>query len=419
MMLLILFLCIGAVAGRRSPHAEYIEELEQSLVGTPSDVLEDAKLDVPGLLIKYGYPSEIHSVEAEDGYILEMHRIPHGRNEGSRPKQNRPVVFLMHGLLSSSADFLLLGPSTALGYILSDAGYDVWLGNARGNFYSRKHRRHNPDSLITQRFWKFSWDEIGNYDLPAMIDYVLEATGQQKVHYVGHSQGGTTFLVLNSLRPEYNEKFISFQGLAPASFFTYNEHSTFNALAPYENVLESAAFAMGVGEIFGNREFMTWFATNHCIEDSILFPLCTNTLPGITSSEYFNSTLLPLILGHTPAGASIRQVAHYGQIIRFDAFRRYDHDPIRNLINYGQLQPPNYDLSKITVPAYLHYGLKDRQVDYRDLYLLARKLPNTIGVYKVARDSFNHFDFLWASDVKEMFYDRLLEHLKLAEAQFL
>lgn len=45
-MLLILFLCIGAVAGRRSPHAEYIEELEQSLVGTPSDVLEDAKLDV-------------------------------------------------------------------------------------------------------------------------------------------------------------------------------------------------------------------------------------------------------------------------------------------------------------------------------------------------------------------------------------
>jgi len=34
-----------------------------------------------------------------------------------------------------------------------------------------------------------SWDEIANYDLPAMLNYVLHVTGREKLLYVGHSQG--------------------------------------------------------------------------------------------------------------------------------------------------------------------------------------------------------------------------------------
>jgi len=34
-----------------------------------------------------------------------------------------------------------------------------------------------------------SWDEMAHYDLPAMLNYVLRATGRQKLFYVGHSQG--------------------------------------------------------------------------------------------------------------------------------------------------------------------------------------------------------------------------------------
>lgn len=162
-----------------------------------------------------------------------MHRIP--GSPISPPAEGKPVVFLQHGLLSSSADWVLLGTQQGFGYLLADLGYDVWMGNARGNTYSRAHVSMNPDR---RGFWQFSWHEIGIFDLPAMIDYVLKQTNQKNLHYAGHSQGTTAFWVMASERPEYNAKIRSMQALAPVAFMSNLRSPFVRAMTLFLNTLD-------------------------------------------------------------------------------------------------------------------------------------------------------------------------------------
>nr|CAD7458749.1 unnamed protein product [Timema tahoe] len=71
----------------------------------------------PELVRRHGYPAESHVALTSDGYLLTLHRIPRGRGHSSN--LSRPVVFLQHGLLSSSADWVLMGPSHSLGQSLA------------------------------------------------------------------------------------------------------------------------------------------------------------------------------------------------------------------------------------------------------------------------------------------------------------
>lgn len=41
-------------------------------------------------------------------------------------------------------------------YLLSDAGYDVWMGNFRGNIYSRRHLNLTH---VDPSFWRFRWEK--------------------------------------------------------------------------------------------------------------------------------------------------------------------------------------------------------------------------------------------------------------------
>lgn len=94
----------------------------------------------------------------------------------------------------------------------------MWLGNIRGNTYGREHKflkLHNDE------FWDYSFHEIGIYDVPKTIDYILGNTSFPQLQYIGHSQGTTTFFVMGSERHEYMSKIISMHAMAPVAFFEH------------------------------------------------------------------------------------------------------------------------------------------------------------------------------------------------------
>lgn len=119
--------------------------------------------------------------------------------------------------------------------------------------------------------------------------------------------------------------------------------------------------------------------------------------------------MLPVIMGHTPAGASVDQVIHYAQLIRSNRFEQYDFGWMGNILNYGSICPPVYNLSDITAPVALHYSLNDYLVEPIDVYKLFSEIGNVVGRFLAPDANFNHFDFLWAVDVRKLVYNQVLE----------
>ncbi|EFA01613.1 Lipase 3-like Protein [Tribolium castaneum] len=366
---------------------------------------EDADLTVPELITKYGYPAEEHHVITEDGYILTLHRIPHGKNPN---KSLGKIAFLQHGVLSSSADWIITGPSHGLGYILADEGYDVWMGNARGNKLSRNHTSLNPDK--DSQFWNFSWHQIGLIDLPTMIDYVLEVTNQTELYYIGHSQGTTTFYVMTSMLPEYNAKIKAQFSLAPIAYMNHMTSPLLHIIAFWTGPLDLLLQLIGINEFLPSNEFMALVGDILCGDDDITQILCSNVLFAICgfSPSEMNATILPALMGHTPAGASVMQIIHYGQEVISGGFRQYDFG-LGNWDHYHSWTPPLYDLSQITTPVYLFYSHNDWLAAEQDVLRLCKGLGNACaGKFIVSDNGFNHLDYMFGIHAPEYVYNRVI-----------
>lgn len=88
-----------------------------------------------------------------------------------------------------------------MAFFFADAGFDVWMNNSRGNCFSRDHKYLDPDN--DECFWDFSFHELGKFDQPALIDYILKHTGNKTLTYFGHSQGTTQMFAGMSMDPDF------------------------------------------------------------------------------------------------------------------------------------------------------------------------------------------------------------------------
>jgi len=377
--------------------AFYMEKSERRSLNVKVD--PEVFMNASQLITSKGLPCEQYTAVTSDGFILGMQRIP-------RNTPGKYPILLMHGLLGSSDNFLTNLANQSLAYILYNAEYDVWLGNVRGNHYSRQHKHLNPDDLS---FWNWTFDEMSMFDVPAMVDRVLEVTGQSKVVYIGHSQG--TLVLFQSVMmhdSSFSDKIHAFFALAPAAM-VQDMTSPMRHIAPFANDIDAAYKLLGKGEFMPSSRFLSKFSRKFCKRKP-----CTNMLELIRGfdSSNTNSSRLPIYYSHNPAGTSTQNMMHWAQMVKSPegVLKYFDYgSKSLNMQHYGHSTPPSLDFNKFNVPAYLFCGGTDQYVSIRDCMTLYSLLPGKREIFYF--DSYTHTDFVWGLDAPSKVYSKILKIL--------
>ncbi|XP_030555715.1 lipase 1 isoform X3 [Drosophila novamexicana] len=328
------------------------------------------------------------------------------------PRVGARPVLLVHGLLGSSLGWLCLGPGKSLAFQLHQRNYDVWLANLRGASPYGRHHLELTD--VMPEFWRYSFHEHGAYDLPAIIDHIVEHTKReaeqsetqaQQVHQVlliGHSQAFNAFLVLCSLHPRFNQHILLMQAMAPLARL-------------HRQVRFDSAQVRVIMKFVKKREKANKFE---------LFPpgelrklcskkreLCEYYTKNLAGSALSNKQLLDIFsYEHLLQGGSARELRHLQQIWKSGDFISYDYGPIENMQIYHSVEALNYNISQISVPIILYFGETDAIATPEGVHgIYARMLNSVRSVRRIASAKFNHFDFLVAGEVKTLVNDKLIE----------
>ncbi|PCH36727.1 alpha/beta-hydrolase [Wolfiporia cocos MD-104 SS10] len=344
-----------------------------------------------------GVAYEEHVVRTSDGYLLGLHRIPPrawstSAPAGTRTRPSAPVVYLHHGLLMNSEVWVCLTtPARSLALTLSALGFDVWLGNNRGNKYSRKSVHHPPSS---DAFWDYSIDEFAWADIPESIAYILRVTGEPSLSYIGFSQGTAQAFAALSVNHELNRNVNAFLALAPAM-------SPAGLAPPLVDALMKASPAL-LFLVFGRRAILS---SAHAWQ-AVLYPPLFGALISASLKYLFkwqcrriSADQRHAAYAHLYSACSVKSVVHWFQIMRTGVFSMYDDEtdalaPKRKRAGVTSYAPLRFPTRNISAPVLLLYGNEDSLVD---IDIMLRELPAHTRARRL--HGYEHLDVLWGADV--------------------
>ncbi|CAK1579881.1 unnamed protein product [Parnassius mnemosyne] len=368
----------------------------------PKKIYDEGRLSFSAIGASYGYPVEELDVVTEDGFILKIFHIAGDKR--------RPVL-LLHGFIDCADTFIIRG-NKSLAITLANNGYDVWALNARGTRYSRNHIHLNPD--IDLKFWDFSFHEMGYYDLPAAIDFVLERTTERQLSAIGHSQGNTLFYVLGSTRPEYNDKIKVMIALAPVCFLNYVNPPVSSLIATIPiigNVLRSVK----TEELFSDNSLLRHLFQMLCTQREIGYQICGHGLLfalGGSDPDELEPEFLPIVVAHYPTSTSRKNGVHVGQVGLTKKFVQFDYGPLKNVAIYNAISPPNYDLRKVKMKIALLLGRNDGISTIEDAELLRNELFNVVDYLVLPYKNLNHIDLVWGQNMDKYLFPYIFSILE-------
>ncbi|KAI9355127.1 Alpha/Beta hydrolase protein, partial [Zopfochytrium polystomum] len=369
---------------------------------TPADKRAKRLHTAEDFVKSWGFRFEPHYNATQDGYILALHRIVPpkqqqqqasglaGADDDGAPPPPRPVVLLWHGFMMSSEVWVCVPDKTQnLAYVLAAAGYDVWLGNTRGNKYSCKHKSLKSTQ---EAFWDFSLDHLALFDLKDSVEYILEVTGEKSLAYVGFSQGTMQGFSALSMSRSLNEKVHLFIALAPATKPQGIENKFIHALV---NTSPEVIYLL-----FGRRTLLS----SALFWQSILTPntfatvidLCTWGLFSWISDFIHHKSV---VYRHLYSYTSVKMVVHWFQIIQTGRFQMYDENPT---VLPGQAATaghvvPKFPTEKIETPIALFWGGRDTLTD---IHFILKNIPSPVFCLKL--DEYEHLSFLWGRGIDKV-----------------
>ncbi|NXF38602.1 LIPM Lipase, partial [Nyctibius bracteatus] len=349
----------------------------------------------------HGYCSEEHQVLTDDGYFLTMNRILGGREEaGSRGGHSTPHSQARQALVLDGSSWVSNLPNSSLGFILADKGYDVWIGNSRGNSWSRRHLNLSVDQ---EEFWDFSFHEMAVYDLPAMVGFILKQTGQEKLFYVGHAQGSSVGFIAFSSMPQLDEKIKLFFALAPLYTFHHVKGPVLNTAFLPDTVLK-AIFGTKQLTLVGRKEGAT--LTKTCI-NLLTAEVCENEifLIGRYNTKNLNMSRLDVYLAHFPDYTSVKTLLLCGQTAKTGEFKQFDYGE-KNQEKYNQATPPLYRIEDMMVPTALWSGGEDWVNSPPETQRLLPRITNLVRHEHFP--DWNHFDHHWGQDAPQRMYRQMV-----------
>jgi lysosomal acid lipase/cholesteryl ester hydrolase len=359
-----------------------------------SDQLQKSSnsIEISQFLSNQGIPFEEHHVHTSDGFILVLFRLS---------SLNNPPVLLMHGLHQSCEAFAVL-KEDSLPNILRQYGFDVWLGNVRGNKYSCKHKMWTPHDV---QYWDFSIDEMASQDIPAIVDYILKHSQKEKLSYIGFSQGSGMGFAAFSSNSQLCSKISHFIALSPAAairglkspflmsliscspdvlFFIFGKKCAISYVLFFKRVLP--------------RNLFNWAVVRSC---KILFGWDLANIDPNDRDIIFESLY---------SYCSVKSTVHWFQIMRSGRFQMYDDYKEHYYVDPDQKGhvTPRYPLERISCPLHIFYGERDLQLI--DIDSLISQLPPSSKIY--AEESYEHLDYIYCRNSSKNIFPRIVGILK-------
>lgn len=366
-------------------------------------------------LIGVRYIVNSFDIQTEDGYILQVFRLqlyPQWlwlQSEKLQKNINRPVL-LQHGQADSSDSWFLNKKDGSIGFYLLEQGFDLWIGNNRGNKYSK---RHVNETISDSDFFNYSFDEMALYDLPAVYNKIVSQYHDKpdtKIIYIGHSQGtsqmfaGLTNPLRDDVKTLLRDKTEIFIAVEPITYLTEVSSQLLKQGIVIEDAAAQFAKSLNINEV----------ATAKCVKNDswlkILQYTCSvfnfmcdgyDVVNGFDSKVDNINEVLETFDQHNPSGTSARTFLHFGQLIkgkdykwfqnRIPMFRMYDYAQDygyeKNQAVYGSDTPPDYNLQEFETNLAIIVGTNDGLASPQNTENLIEKLPtdkaNFIDVHKI------------------------------------